>query len=67
MESYKRIMKTFIICFPDGSTTKIKAHSISPDFSNGVIILMDESMSPEAVLVLSQVRYVAEESTLNPG
>jgi hypothetical protein len=57
-------MKTFIISFPDGSATKIKAHSISPDFSNGVIMLMDESMSPEAVLAITQVRYVAEESTI---
>src|SRR4051812_2421946 len=55
-------VKNFIVTFPDGSSVKIRAHSISSDFSNGVIMLMDDALAVEAVLAIGQVRFVAEES-----
>ncbi len=57
-------MKNFVVTFPDGATAKIKAQSISPDFSNGVIMLMDDALAIEAVLTIPQIRFVAEETTL---
>ena len=59
-------MKTFLVTFADGAATRFQAHSISPDFSNGTVILMDETLAIEAVLNVAQLRFIAEEQTVMP-